>query len=123
MADEEEVDAGLVARFQVRAERMQKVREANRVPRVRVLPRDDEARKHLAHYPSGVAFPAEGSVEWPYDAFTKKRIRDGAVTIDQQSGEQRDAQRAQAAQPQAQSQPAPAKALPPQTESTSAKQG
>jgi hypothetical protein len=92
MADEE--DVGVSIRHQKQHERMQRIRESRRVPRVRVLPRDDDVRKHIAHYPTGVGFPAEGSVEWPYDNFTKRRIRDGAVTIDTQTGEQRDALRA-----------------------------
>jgi hypothetical protein len=109
MADEE--DVGVSIRHQIQAERMQKIREVNRVPRVRVLPRDDEVRKHIKHYPSQVGFPAEGSVEWPYDSFTKKRIRDGAVTIDQETGEQRDARRAQTeAAPEAAPEVAPARA-------------
>lgn len=47
--------------------------------RVRVTPRDDTIRKAIAH-PSGVKFPESGSVEWPLDPFTKRRLRDGTVT-------------------------------------------
>jgi len=50
-----------------------------RVARVRVWPRDENIRRVIKH-PSGVAFRKEGSVEWPLDAFTKRRLRDGSVT-------------------------------------------
>jgi hypothetical protein len=66
-------------------------RERTRPSRIRVLPKNDELRKTLRHA-SGIAFPAEGSVEWPNDTFTQRRIRDGDVTVEQvipQSAEQR----------------------------------
>jgi hypothetical protein len=50
-------------------------------PRVRVTPKDDTIRGLIKH-PSGVKFPAEGSVEWPLDSFTRRRIRDGDVTVE-----------------------------------------
>jgi hypothetical protein len=49
---------------------------------VRVLPASDLIRKHLKHQPSGIGWLKEGSVEWPLDAFTRNRLRDGDVTIE-----------------------------------------
>lgn len=48
-------------------------------PRVRVNPASDSLRGALVH-PSGIKFPEHGSVEWPLDSFTKRRIADGSVT-------------------------------------------
>jgi hypothetical protein len=50
--------------------------------RVRVLPKNDAIRKYIKHYPSRIGFPLEGSVEWPDDDFTQRRIADGDVTIE-----------------------------------------
>lgn len=52
--------------------------------RVRVMPRDDEVRKFIKHPETGTKFPASGSVEWPLDRFTKRRLRDGTVTLAEQ---------------------------------------
>jgi hypothetical protein len=76
------VDAGMVARSQHIAERRAQARLAAAVPRVRVLPRDEMIRKYIKHMPSGIAFPETGSVEWPNDRFTQRRISDGDVTIE-----------------------------------------
>ena len=46
---------------------------------IRVLPAKEEYRKVLKH-PKGAAFPETGSVEWPDDRFTKRRLADGSVT-------------------------------------------
>lgn len=48
---------------------------------VRVTPKNDELRKFLKHPTNRVGFLAEGSAEWPNDAFTKRRIKDGDVTV------------------------------------------
>ncbi len=50
-----------------------------KVERVRVNPASDTFRDVLAH-PSGIKFPEQGSVEWPLDSFTKRRLADGSVT-------------------------------------------
>jgi hypothetical protein len=50
---------------------------------VRVVPKNDQIRKYLKHGITKVGFLAEGSAEWPNDAFTKRRIRDGDVTVEQ----------------------------------------
>jgi hypothetical protein len=50
---------------------------------VRVLPTSDAVRKFIKHGVTKVGFLAEGSAEWPFDQFTRNRIRDGDVTIEQ----------------------------------------
>jgi hypothetical protein len=49
---------------------------------VRVLPRDENIRKYIKHGVTKVGWQAEGSCEWPFDAFTRNRLRDGDVTIE-----------------------------------------
>ena len=49
-------------------------------PRVRVMP-VNEAQRHVLQHPDGMAFRHEGSAEWPFDRFTQRRIRDGAIRI------------------------------------------
>lgn len=68
-------------RWHRRQARIAKVRAQSEIPRVRVIPRDDEMRAILRH-PSGMAFLAEGSVEWPLDNFTRRRIAEGVVSIE-----------------------------------------
>jgi hypothetical protein len=52
-------------------------------PGIRVTPRDDDMRRVLRH-PSAGGFRAEGSVLWPNDRFTKRRLADGTITRDEQ---------------------------------------
>ncbi len=102
MANENEVDTGLQARHRIIAERKARARQAAPNPRMRVLPRDASIRKHIVHWPTGIAFPETGSVEWPDDRFTQRRIRDGDVTIEgaePQRAEGTEAQRAEGAEP------------------------
>jgi hypothetical protein len=65
--------------------------ESRRV--VRVVPTNEALRMFLRHGNTRVGFPAEGSAEWPNDAFTKRRIADGDVRIEAlpapEQGEQR----------------------------------
>jgi hypothetical protein len=51
------------------------------VARVRVTPTSDVFRGAIKH-PGGVAFRSTGSAEWPMDQFTKRRLRDGSVTLE-----------------------------------------
>jgi hypothetical protein len=76
-------ETGMNARHKVIAERKARARQIRPNPRVRVLPRDDGIRKNIVHWPTGIAFPATGSVEWPNDRFTQRRIRDGDVTVEE----------------------------------------
>lgn len=51
-------------------------------PRVRVVPRDDSIRKGIVHPDGNLKFPEHtGSVEWPLDGFTQRRLRDGTVML------------------------------------------
>jgi hypothetical protein len=61
--------------------------EAKRV--VRVVPTNENLRKYLKH-PTRGGFLAEGSAEWPNDQFTRRRIKEGDITIEETAqGEQR----------------------------------
>lgn len=50
---------------------------------VRVVPKNADMRKYLKHGLTRVGFLAEGSSEWPNDQFTRRRIRDGDVTVEE----------------------------------------
>lgn len=66
-----------------RHERMKKFNQERATKRVRVFPRDDNVRRDIKHQPNGLRFPAGGgSVEWPLDQFTKRRLRDGTVMLE-----------------------------------------
>jgi len=66
-----------------RAARLQQARGTVTPARIRVLPRDEEFRKTHRNIVGHPDFPAEGSVEWPHDQYTKRRLRDGDVTIEE----------------------------------------
>jgi len=68
-------------RGQRRRERLEKLRAARPSPGVRVVPTADKYRK-LKH-PNGMAFRSEGSVEWPNDRFTKRRIAEGVIKVEE----------------------------------------
>ena len=58
--------------------------ELNKKGVVRVLPKNDDIRRVMRHGVTRVGFPSSGgSVEWPNDTFTKRRIKDGDVTIEE----------------------------------------
>jgi hypothetical protein len=61
-------------------ERLKQLAAAKRIDRVRVEPTSPDFRYTLKH-PNGMAFRPEGSVEWPMDKFTMRRIADGSVRI------------------------------------------
>jgi len=73
----------LSVRDQRQRDLMERMRMAQAVPRVRVLPRDENVRANIKHQPTLIGFPETGSVEWPDDAFTRRRIADGDVTVEQ----------------------------------------
>lgn len=60
-------------------ERLVAIAEARRIPRVRVEPTQDQYR--VLRHPNAGAFRAEGSVEWPNDRFTQRRIAEGSIKI------------------------------------------
>jgi len=60
---------------------------AKKIPRVRVEPVNEEFR-HLLKHPNGMAFRDNGSIEWPLDRFTHRRIREGSIKIVEHIGAQ-----------------------------------
>jgi len=71
-----------------RAQRLQQARGPVRPGRVRVLPRDEAVRKSHRNVVGHPNFPAQGSIEWPYDQFTKRRLRDGDITLEKPAPQQ-----------------------------------
>jgi len=61
--------------------RLKAMKEANAIPGVRVVPAREELRDSLVHYPTGRRFRSEGSVEWPNDRFTQRRLADGDIKL------------------------------------------
>jgi hypothetical protein len=86
------------ARKKRQLERLALVKSLTQVPRVRVTPKNDDLRKILKHPTAGMAFRETGSVEWPYDTFTKKRELEGVITVEKREPRE-DEQRRQAAPP------------------------
>jgi hypothetical protein len=80
MADETATKPEPSKRKKLQLERLARVRQG-RVERVRVLPRDDMVRALIKH-PRAGGFRSSGSVEWPYDGFTKRRLNDGGVVLE-----------------------------------------
>jgi hypothetical protein len=72
-------------RSQQIADRKKRMAELTpKIPRVRVTPANDDLRRVLRH-PNGMKFPPNGSVEWPMDQFTRRRIKDGSVTVEERA--------------------------------------
>lgn len=69
-------------RAQARQARLARIKAMVPDQTVRVKPRDESIRKLLRHPLRGRGFPSTGSVEWPLDTFTRRRIRDGDVTVE-----------------------------------------
>src|SRR5262245_21529669 len=61
-------------------DRLKAIAAGRRVKRVRVEPASDELRRVLRH-PNGMGFRKEGSVEWPMDRFTRRRLAEGAIKV------------------------------------------
>jgi hypothetical protein len=61
-------------------ERLAMIKAVNKIPGVRVVPVREDLRGILKH-PNGMRFRPEGSVEWPNDRFTQRRIADGDIKI------------------------------------------
>jgi hypothetical protein len=64
----------------VHPDRLRAVAEARKIPRVRVEPTSEEFRRAIRH-PNGMSFRPQGSVEWPNDRFTQRRIAEGSIRI------------------------------------------
>jgi hypothetical protein len=88
MADEPVIES---RREQRREERLQQARGTVTPERVRVLPRDDEFRKTHRNIVGHANFPEQGSVEWPFDQYTKRRLRDGDIALEEAPAERREA--------------------------------
>lgn len=73
-------------------ERTDRLRKLHHRPGIRVEPKNDELRRVLKHPSSNMGFRSEGSVEWPDDNFTHRRIRDGDVTVVEQKEDKDDKQ-------------------------------
>jgi len=78
-----DIDAELKKRKEARDARLREIKSGAAVPTVKVVPSKEEYRKYLKHGVTGVGFTEQGSVEWPNDQFTKRRIRDGSVALEQ----------------------------------------
>jgi hypothetical protein len=61
-------------------ERLERLRQLQ-PPGVRVVPTSDDYRRVIKH-PRAGAFRKEGSMEWPNDRFTKKRIAEGSIKLE-----------------------------------------
>ena len=68
--------------------RMQRLRDLHTQPGVRVVPAADptgrkqwteEDIRRLLKHPRAGGFRAQGSIEWPNDGFTQKRLREGSI--------------------------------------------
>jgi hypothetical protein len=66
--------------------RFNAIKASHTLPRVRVLPANEDIRRVLKH-PRGMAFRTTGSVEWPYDQFTIRRLAAGEITLEQRHEE------------------------------------
>jgi len=53
---------------------------ARKRERVRVEP-TSEALRHVLVHPNGTSFRSRGTVEWPLDRFTHRRLREGSIRI------------------------------------------
>jgi hypothetical protein len=83
-------------------------------PGVRVEPANDTMRRLLKH-PSAGGFRASGSVEWPNDRFTKRRLLDHSIQlVERPAAEQPPAEAKPGEQPAAEQPPTdlPAQPLP-----------
>jgi hypothetical protein len=56
--------------------------QASGEPRVRVRAANETIKQYLFHPAGRLRFGANGTVEWPDDQFTQRRVRDGDVTIE-----------------------------------------
>jgi hypothetical protein len=66
-------------------DRVERIRKLAARPGIRVVPRDDDMRRLLKH-PRAGGFRSEGSLEWPDDTFTQRRLRDGSVKAEEHKG-------------------------------------
>jgi hypothetical protein len=87
MAEEQQQKPEPSARKKRQLERLARIKSLTTPKRVRVTPTSEEKRNALQRLPDRIGFRAEGSVEWPDDQFTKRRVRDGDVTVEERKSE------------------------------------
>ena len=63
-----------------RVAHLERIAKESATPNVRVTPANDTLRRIMKH-PNGMRFRSTGSVEWPLDKFTKRRLADGSITL------------------------------------------
>ena len=78
MAEEVVEKSRRIVRREARAKLARGLAETRRV---RVRPATEEYRKVIRH-PRYGGFRSSGSISWPLDNFTKRRIRDGSVIVE-----------------------------------------
>jgi hypothetical protein len=61
-------------------DRVARLQEISKRPGLRVEPANDTMRRLLKH-PHGGGFRSSGSIEWPDDTFTRRRLRDGDIKL------------------------------------------
>jgi len=84
-----DIDAELIRRQKIMDDRLKAMQEATTVPMITVIPTKPEYRQYLKHEPSGIGFGEEGGAEWPNDQFTKRRVRDGAVKLEEKKDDKK----------------------------------
>jgi len=79
-----DIDAELAKRDKARRDRMKAFRDAAAAPMVKVVPTKPEYIGPLRHGTTGVGWKEGGeAVLWPLDQFTRRRIRDGSITVEE----------------------------------------
>ena len=62
---------------------------------MKVYAKNDDIRKYIRHWPTNMKFNDEGVAEWPDDQFTRRRLRDGDITLEAPQRERQQSDRAQ----------------------------
>jgi hypothetical protein len=89
------VNTTVVTPGQRQREKVARIRTLQQRPGLRVEPASDDMRRLLMH-PRAGGFRSEGSIEWPDDTFTHRRLRDGSVKLAEQKEEKHDEAKAPA---------------------------
>lgn len=79
------VEIDVAAELKRRQEEKQQRGKRNakqQIPLVRVVPANESMRRMMRHPDSATQFGKTGSVEWPMDQFTQRRLRDGAIRLE-----------------------------------------
>lgn len=73
-----DVTTKVLTQDQQMQERVARMNKRQSRPGIRVEPANEDMRRLLKH-PQAGRFRSEGSLEWPDDTFTHRRLRDGDV--------------------------------------------